>query len=249
MIKQQSTTTAEKMTPACAIIDISNLKKSYISGVVETEVLKGIEMKIEEGEISVILGPSGSGKSTLMNIIGGIDRGDSGQVIVDSIEVNKLDDDSLTNYRREHLGFIFQSYNLIPNLTVRENIEVVSNISKSPLNSDEVLAAVQMQDKKDRFPRELSGGEQQRVAIARALVKNPKLLLCDEPTGALDYLTSRAILQFLQQVNNQYGTTILMVTHNTAIAAMANRVFKLRSGEIVEESVNPVTVPAERIEW
>jgi putative ABC transport system ATP-binding protein len=225
------------------------LKKSYISGVVETEVLKGIEMKIEEGEISVILGPSGSGKSTLMNIIGGIDRGDSGQVIVNSIEVNNLDDDSLTNYRREHLGFIFQSYNLIPNLTVRENIEVVSNISKSPLNSDEVLAAVQMQDKKDRFPRELSGGEQQRVAIARALVKNPKLLLCDEPTGALDYLTSRAILQFLQQVNNQYGTTILMVTHNTAIAAMANRVFKLRNGEVVEESVNPVTVPAERIEW
>jgi putative ABC transport system ATP-binding protein len=206
-------------------------------------------MKIDEGEISVILGPSGSGKSTLMNIIGGIDRGDSGQVIVDSIEVNNLDDDSLTNYRREHLGFIFQSYNLIPNLTVRENIEVVSNISKSPLNSDEVLAAVQMQDKKERFPRELSGGEQQRVAIARALVKNPKLLLCDEPTGALDYLTSRSILHFLQQVNKQYSTTILMVTHNTAIAAMANRVFKLRSGEIVEESVNPVTVPAERIEW
>ena len=249
MIKQQSPTTAENMAPACAIIDISNLKKSYLSGVVETEVLKGIEMKIEEGEISVILGPSGSGKSTLMNIIGGIDRGDSGQVIVDNVEVNNLDDDSLTNYRREHLGFIFQSYNLIPNLTVGENIEVVSNISKSPLNSDEVLAAVQMQDKKERFPRELSGGEQQRVAIARALVKNPKLLLCDEPTGALDYLTSRAILQFLQQVNNQYGTTILMVTHNTAIAAMANRVFKLRNGEVVEESVNPVTVPAERIEW
>jgi putative ABC transport system ATP-binding protein len=237
------------MIPVCAIIDISNLKKSYLSGVVETEVLKGIEMKIEEGEISVILGPSGSGKSTLMNIIGGIDRGDSGQVIVDNVEVNNLDDDSLTNYRREHLGFIFQSYNLIPNLTVRENIEVVSNISKSPLNSDEVLAAVQMQDKKERFPRELSGGEQQRVAIARALVKNPKLLLCDEPTGALDYLTSRSILHFLQQVNKQYSTTILMVTHNTAIAAMANRVFKLRSGEIVEESVNPVTVPAERIEW
>jgi putative ABC transport system ATP-binding protein len=249
MIQQQSTTTAENMISVCAIIDISNLKKSYLSGVVETEVLKGIEMKIDEGEISVILGPSGSGKSTLMNIIGGIDRGDSGQVIVDNVEVNNLDDDSLTNYRREHLGFIFQSYNLIPNLTVRENIEVVSNISKSPLNSDEVLAAVQMQDKKERFPRELSGGEQQRVAIARALVKNPKLLLCDEPTGALDYLTSRSILHFLQQVNKQYSTTILMVTHNTAIAAMANRVFKLRSGEIVEESVNPVTVPAERIEW
>ena len=230
-------------------IEISNLKKSYTSGVVITEVLKGIGVKLEKGEIGVILGPSGSGKSTLMNILGGIDRGNSGKVIVDGVEVNKLNDDRLTDYRRDNIGFVFQFYNLVPNLTVGENIEVVSNISKSPLNTDDVLAAVDMQDKKHRFPRELSGGEQQRVSIARAIVKNPKLLLCDEPTGALDYYSSRSILQLLQQVNKKYGTTILMITHNAAIAAMANRVFKLRSGEVVDESVNPMTVPAERIEW
>jgi putative ABC transport system ATP-binding protein len=230
-------------------IDVSDLKKSYTSGVVVTEVLKGIGMKLEMGEIGVILGPSGSGKSTLMNIIGGIDRGDSGTVCVNGVEVNQLTDDRLTTYRREHVGFVFQFYNLVPNLTVGENVEVVSNISKSPLNTDEVLAAVDMQDKKQRFPRELSGGEQQRVSIARAIVKNPELLLCDEPTGALDYATSRSILRLLQQVNQKYGTTILMITHNAAIAAMANRVFKLRSGEIVEELDNPVTVSAERIEW
>ncbi|KUO59884.1 MAG: ABC transporter ATP-binding protein [Gracilibacter sp. BRH_c7a] len=230
-------------------IDISNLKKSYTSGVVINEVLKGIRMELEKGEIGVILGPSGSGKSTLMNILGGIDRGDSGKVIVDGIEVNNLNDDNLTEYRREDIGFVFQFYNLVPNLTVGENIEVVSNISKSPLNIEEVLAAVEMQDKKHRFPRELSGGEQQRVSLARAIVKNPKLLLCDEPTGALDYNTSRSILQLLEQVNKQFGTTILMITHNTAIAAMANRVFKLRSGEIVEEVINQAIVPAERVEW
>lgn len=230
-------------------IDISSLKKSYTTGVVKTEVLKGIDMKLNKGEIGVILGPSGSGKSTLMNIIGGIDRGDSGKVMIGGVEINSLNDDKLTDYRRGDVGFVFQFYNLVPNLTVGENIEVVSNISKAPLNTDEVLAAVEMQDKKHRFPRELSGGEQQRVSIARAIVKNPKLLLCDEPTGALDFYTSRSILQLLQQVNKKYGTTILMITHNAAIAAMANRVFKLRSGEIVEESVNQTTVSAERIEW
>lgn len=230
-------------------IEISNLKKSYTSGSIKTEVLKGIEMKLEEREIGVILGPSGSGKSTLMNIIGGIDRSDSGRVIVNGIEINNLNDDKLTDYRREGIGFVFQFYNLVPNLTVGENIEVASNISKSALNTDEVLAAVEMQDKKYRFPRELSGGEQQRVSIARAIVKNPKLLLCDEPTGALDYQTSRSILKLLQEINKKYGTTILMITHNAAIAAMANRVFKLRSGEIVEEVINQITIPAERIEW
>jgi len=230
-------------------IDVTNLKKSYTTGVVKNEVLKGIGITLGKGEIGVILGPSGSGKSTLMNIIGGIDRGDSGKVIVDSLEINNLSDDFLTDYRRESIGFVFQFYNLIPNLTVGENIEVVSNISKSPLNTDEVLEAVGMYDKKHRYPRELSGGEQQRVSIARAIVKNPKLLLCDEPTGALDYVTSRSILELLQQVNKKYGTTILMITHNAAIAAMANKVYKLRSGEIVEEIVNELVVPAERIEW
>lgn len=230
-------------------IDVSDLRKTYTNGMIKNEVLKGIGMKLGEGEIGVILGPSGSGKSTLMNIIGGIDRCDSGKVIVDRIEVSKLNDDQLTEYRREAVGFVFQFYNLVPNLTVRENIEVVSNISKSPLNIDEVLAEVQMLDKKHRFPRELSGGEQQRVSIARAIVKNPKLLLCDEPTGALDYQTSRSILQLLQQVNKDFYTTILMITHNTAIAAMANRVFRLRSGVVVDEVVNQTILPAERIEW
>ncbi len=230
-------------------IAVTNLKKSYTTGAVKTEVLKGIGLKLDKGEIGVILGPSGSGKSTLMNILGGIDRGESGEVCVGGVSLHNLSDDRLTDYRRDDIGFVFQFYNLVPNLTVGENIEVVSNISKSPLDTDEVLAAVGMQDKKHRFPRELSGGEQQRVSIARAIVKNPKLLLCDEPTGALDFQTSRSILQLLQQINQKYGTTVLMITHNAAIAAMANRVFKLRSGEIVEESVNEQTLPAERIEW
>jgi putative ABC transport system ATP-binding protein len=230
-------------------IDITNLKKSYTTGVVKTEVLKGIGLTLDRGEIGVILGPSGSGKSTLMNILGGIDRADIGKISVDGVEINNLNDDKLTDYRRGDIGFVFQFYNLVPNLTVGENIEVVSNISKSPLDIDEVLAAVGMKDKKHRFPRELSGGEQQRVSIARAIVKNPKLLLCDEPTGALDFQTSRSILKLLQEVNKKYGTTILMITHNAAIAGMTSRVFKLRSGEIVEELLNEKIVPAERIEW
>ena len=230
-------------------IIVSDLKKTYTTGMVKNEVLKGIEIKLGKGEIGVILGPSGSGKSTLLNIIGGVDRGDSGKVVVDEIAVDKLNDEELTEYRREHIGFVFQFYNLIPNLTAGENIEVVSNISKSSLSMDEVLEAVEILDKKHRFPRELSGGEQQRVSIARSVVRNPKILLCDEPTGALDYQTSRSILKLLQQINKKFGTTILMITHNAAIAAMANRVFKLKSGIIADETVNEVTVPAERIEW
>jgi putative ABC transport system ATP-binding protein len=228
---------------------VENLKKSYKTGEVTTTVLKDAVINLNKGEIGVILGPSGSGKSTLLNIVGGIDRCDSGMVLVDNIEITKLNDSKLTDYRRDNIGFIFQFYNLIPNLTVGENIEVVSNISKSPLNTDEVLKAVGMLDKKHRFPRELSGGEQQRVSIARAIVKNPKLLLCDEPTGALDFSTSREILKLLQKINKDYGTTILMITHNTPISAMANRVYKVRSGEIVESIVNNTTIPAERIEW
>jgi putative ABC transport system ATP-binding protein len=230
-------------------IKVENLKKSYKTGEVTTKVLKGVGMYLNKGEIGVILGPSGSGKSTLLNILGGIDRCDSGMVTVDNIEVTKLSDDKLTDYRRENVGFIFQFYNLIPNLTVGENIEVVSNISKSPLNTDEVLKAVDMLDKKHRFPRELSGGEQQRVSIARAIVKNPKLLLCDEPTGALDFTTSREILKLLQKINKDFGTTILMITHNTPISGMANRIYKVRNGEIVESVVNRTTIFGERIEW
>lgn len=230
-------------------LKIENLRKSYKIGDVKTEVLKGVKMDLGKGEIGVILGPSGSGKSTLLNIIGGIDRCDSGKVTVDGIDVTNLTDAQLTDYRRENIGFIFQFYNLIPNLTVGENIEVVSNISKAPLDTNDVLKAVEMVDKKYRFPRELSGGEQQRVSIARAVVKNPRLLLCDEPTGALDFLTSKEILKLLQHINVDFGTTILMITHNTAISAMANRVYRMRSGEIVEEIINERVIPAERIEW
>ena len=226
-----------------------NLKKNYKTGDVVTKVLNGVNLSLDKGEVGVILGPSGSGKSTLMNIIGGVDRADSGKVTVDNVEITSLKDDDLNNYRREKIGFIFQFYNLIPNLSVVENVEVVSNISKSPLNIDEVLKAVGLLDKKNRFPKELSGGEQQRVSIARSIVKNPKLLLCDEPTGALDFTTSREILKLIQEVNAKFNTTILMITHNAAISAMANRVYKLRSGEIIDSIVNKTVQKAERIEW
>jgi putative ABC transport system ATP-binding protein len=226
----------------------SNLTKSYNTGIV-THVLKDVGLEMERGEIGVILGPSGSGKSTLMNIIGGIDRADGGTVIVDGECITDLNDNQLVEYRRESVGFIFQFYNLVPNLTVAENIEVVSNISKNPIKTDEVLSAVGLLDKKNRFPRELSGGEQQRVSIARAIVKNPKLLLCDEPTGALDLETSRDVLSLLQKVSAQFGTTILMITHNSAIAGMAHSLFRLRNGEVAEVTHNSEIIPAERIEW
>ena len=229
-------------------LSVSNLTRSYGTEVV-THVLKGVGMELDKSQIGVILGPSGSGKSTLMNIVGGVDRANSGTVIVDGEDITKLNDSQLVEYRRDSIGFIFQFYNLVPNLTVSENIEVVSNISKSPLKTGEVLDAVGLSDKKNRFPRELSGGEQQRVSIARAIVKNPKLLLCDEPTGALDYETSRGVLSLLQSVNTKYGTTILMITHNSAIAGMAHAVFRLRSGEVAEVTLNTELVPAERIEW
>ena len=212
-------------------------------------MLKGIDMELEKGQIGVILGPSGSGKSTLMNIIGGIDRADSGDVNVDGEKITGLNDNQLVEYRRLGVGFVFQFYNLVPNLTAAENIEVVSNISKNPLKTEDVLSAVALADKKNRFPRELSGGEQQRVSIARAIVKNPKLLLCDEPTGALDFETSRSVLSLLKKINTQFGTTVLMITHNSAIAGMAHIVFRLRSGEVAGFTRNSELVPPEMIEW
>jgi putative ABC transport system ATP-binding protein len=235
----------EKVT---MFLSVANLAKSYHTGMI-TPVLKGVDLKMERGQIGVILGPSGSGKSTLMNIIGGVDRADSGTVEVDGERITNLNDKQLVEYRRESVGFVFQFYNLIPNLTVAENIEVVSNISKKPLKTDEVLSAVGLSDKMNRFPRELSGGEQQRVSVARAIVKNPKLLLCDEPTGALDLEASRGVLSLLQKVNQQYGTTILMITHNSAIAGMAQTVFRLRSGEVAEVAHNSELIRAERIDW
>ena len=223
-----------------------NINKSYGE---KNQVLRGASLEMNPGQIGVILGPSGSGKSTLMNIIGGVDRADSGSVLVDEKLITDMNDDDLVEYRRESVGFVFQFYNLVPNLTVTENIEVVSDISKNPLKIQEVLEAVGLSDKGNRFPRELSGGEQQRVSIARAIVKNPKLLLCDEPTGALDYVTSRSVLALIQEINARFNTTILMITHNSAIAAMADVVFRVRDGNIVDITRNAEPAPAERIEW
>lgn len=230
-------------------INVDNLSKSYKTGEVQTIALKNANMNLDKGEIGVILGPSGSGKSTLMNILGGIDRADSGKAIVGGVDISKMNDDHLTEYRRGKIGFIFQSYNLIPHLTVLENIEVIDNISTSPLNIDDVLSAVGLSVKKDRFPRELSGGEQQRVAIARAIVKNPELLLCDELTGALDFESAIEALSLIQNINKKFGTTILIITHNNAISAMANRVYKLRSGEVVDSAFNNNPVDARGVEW
>ncbi len=230
-------------------INVSNVKKSYKPGNIKIDVLNNVTLELDKGNIGVILGPSGSGKSTLMNIIGGVDRADSGEVIIDGLNISSLDDNKLTEYRRESVGFVFQFYNLVPNLTVLENIEVVSNIAKSPFDVNKILKSVDLESKIHRFPKELSGGEQQRASIARAIIKNPKLLLCDEPTGALDFETSRSILSLIQRVNKEYKTTILMITHNAAIAQMANKVYKLRSGEIIETIDIESPIPAERIEW
>jgi len=230
-------------------ITAENLSKSYQTGDVKTVALKNASLTLDKGEVGVILGPSGSGKTTMMNILGGIDRADSGTAIVGGTNIEKMNDDELTEYRREKIGFIFQSYNLIPHLTVLENIEVIENISKSPLEINEVLSAVGLSAKKDSFPRELSGGEQQRAAIARAIVKNPELLLCDELTGALDFESAVEVLSLIQDINKKFGTTILIITHNTAISAMANRVYRFRSGEVVEALSNLDPADARGIEW
>lgn len=230
-------------------IEINNLCKSYKTEDIETIALKNTNISLSKGEIGVILGPSGSGKSTLMNILGGLDSADSGKVIVDGIDIAKLSDDELVEYRREKTGFIFQSYNLIPHLTVLENIEIIQNISKSPLDINEVLEAVGLTDKKNRFPRELSGGQQQRVAVARAVIKNPAILLCDELTGALDYKSAIDVLSLVQEINRKFNTTILIITHNAAIGEMANRIYKFRSGEVKDSIINNNPIDARSVEW
>jgi len=230
-------------------LQMEDINKTYQSGDTTFQALKNVGFALEQGQICVILGPSGSGKSTLLNIIGGIDNADSGTIHVADWKLNNLKEKQLTQYRRDAVGFIFQFYNLVPNLTARENIELTTNISKDPLDIDEILEAVGMKEFQHHFPKELSGGQQQRISIARALVKNPKLLLCDEPTGALDYATSKEILKLLVNVNKRFNTTILIITHNNAIAEMAHRVLKMRSGKIIEDMVNDTLIPPERIEW
>lgn len=230
-------------------LQVSNIKKYYGEEGNRVEVLKGINFDIKKSEICVLLGPSGSGKSTLLNIIGGIDNADSGYIAINGEKTEDMNEKTLTRYRRKHLGYVFQFYNLIPNLTVKENIEVGAYLSESPLEIDELLKTLGLYEHKDKIPNQLSGGQQQRTAIGRAIVKNPDILLCDEPTGALDYKTSKEILKLIENVNKKYGNTVIMVTHNDAIKNMADRVIKLRDGEIRKNYINNEKIKAEELEW
>lgn len=229
-------------------LEIKDVKKSYGKDSSYIQVLKGITASVEKGQMCVIQGTSGSGKSTLLNCIGGLDTMDSGSVKVDGKEIFGLKPNALSDYRRDNLGFIFQFYNLVPNLTVRENIQVCEYISDSPLNIDELLETLGLTEHQNKFPSQLSGGQQQRCAIARALIKNPKLLLCDEPTGALDSKTSRDILVLLEEINRKYGTTMLIVTHNNAIKNMVHKVMIVKDGLIKKDYENEVRIPAAELE-
>lgn len=229
-------------------VEVKNLKKSYGAGEGYVQVLKGISTGVERGQMCVIQGTSGSGKSTFLNCIGGLDTIDSGSVVVDGQEIAGLKPEALSDYRRDNLGFIFQFYNLVPNLTVRENIQVCEYLAKQPLDMGELLETLGLTEHQNKFPSQLSGGQQQRCAIARALIKNPKLLLCDEPTGALDSKTSRDILILLEQINARYGTTMLIVTHNNSIKNMVHKVIHIKDGMINREYENEVRVPATELE-
>ena len=229
-------------------LEVKDLKKSYGEGGGYVQVLKGITAGVEKGEMCVIQGTSGSGKSTLLNCIGGLDTVDSGSIVVDGMEVAGLGSKALSDYRRNKLGFIFQFYNLVPNLTVKENIQVCQYLTKNPLDLEELLQVLGLTEHQNKFPAQLSGGQQQRCAIARALIKNPSLLLCDEPTGALDYNTGKAILKLLQDTCREKGMTVILITHNSAIAPMADRVIKIKNGMVSEMIVNEHPVPVETIE-
>ena len=230
-------------------LEIKQIKKSFGMGDSRIEVLKGIDLEIERGEFCVLLGPSGSGKSTLLNIIGGIDGADSGSITIDGERIEDMTEKKLSLYRRKHLGYIFQMYNLIPNLTVRENIEVGAYLSDSPLDIDDLLHTLGLYEHRHKLPNQLSGGQQQRVSIGRAIVKNPDILLCDEPTGALDYNTSKEILKLIEDVNVKYGNTVIMVTHNEAIRHMADHVIKLRDGAVRHNDINEHKISAADLEW
>ena len=230
-------------------LEIHELRKSFGVGENRTEVLKGLDFSVEKGEICVLLGPSGSGKSTLLNIIGGIDEADGGYISINGEKMEEMKEKALTEYRRRHLGYVFQMYNLIPNLNVKENIEVGAYLSDSPLDIDELLHTLGLYEHRHKLPNQLSGGQQQRTSIGRAIVKNPDILLCDEPTGALDYHTSKEILKLIEDVNRKYGNTVIMVTHNDAIKNMADRVVKLRDGQIRKNYVNETKISAGDLEW
>ncbi len=232
-----------------AFVEFKNVSKIYRTGDVEVKALSDVDFEIERGEICVVVGQSGAGKTTLLNILGGMDTLSGGSVILDGRDISSLNEKQLAAYRRFDIGFVFQFYNLIPNLTALENVEIASQLSKEPLDNDEVLEDVGLGDRKDNFPAQLSGGEQQRVAIARALAKNPKLLLCDEPTGALDYETGKAILKLLQDTCHRTGMTVVIITHNSALTDMADRVVRIKNGTVASVTMNEETVPVEQIEW
>ncbi len=230
-------------------IEICDIKKAFGEGESRVDVLKGISFELEKGEFCVLLGPSGSGKSTLLNIIGGIDRADSGHISIGGEKTADMNEKALTRYRRKHLGYIFQMYNLIPNLNIKENIEVGAYLGDNPLDVDDILKTLGLYEHRHKLPNQLSGGQQQRTAIGRAIVKNPDILLCDEPTGALDYNTSKEILKLIETVNQKYGSTVIMVTHNDAIKNMADRVVKLRDGVIRSNKLNEHKQSADELEW
>lgn len=237
------------MMESNVLMTVKNVSKVYEMGEVKVVAAKEVSLDLYRGEFVVILGPSGSGKSTLLNVIGGMDLPTEGKVFMEGEEITNYNDKKLTVYRREKIGFVFQFYNLMANLTARENVELATEICKGALNIDEVLEAVGLGDRKNHFPAQLSGGEQQRVAIARAVAKNPALLLCDEPTGALDFETGIKILSLLKKVNKEYNKTVVVITHNMPIGEMADRVIKMRSGEIIEVKVNEHPISPEGIEW
>lgn len=230
-------------------LQINGIKKHFGEGESRVDVLKGIDLELEKGEICVLLGPSGSGKSTLLNIIGGIDDADSGYISINGEKTADMNEKALTKYRRKHLGYIFQMYNLIPNLNIKENIEVGAYLSDNPLDVDDILKTLGLYEHRHKLPNQLSGGQQQRTAIGRAIVKNPDILLCDEPTGALDFNTSKDILKLIEDVNKKYGNTVIMVTHNDAIKNMADRVIKLRDGVIRKNYLNEEKISAVDLDW
>ena len=234
---------------AMAFVEFQNVGKTYEMGEVRIKALHDASFTVEKGELVVIVGPSGAGKTTLLNILGGMDTLSSGRVLLDGEEVSKLNRKQLTNYRRQDVGFVFQFYNLIGNLTALENVELANQICKDPLDAVQILKDVGLEDRMKNFPSQLSGGEQQRVAIARALAKNPKLLLCDEPTGALDYQTGKAILKLLQDTGRQTGMTVIIITHNSALTDMADRVIRVKNGTVVSEVVNEKPQDISEIEW
>ena len=231
------------------LLRLEDVGKTYHMGEVDVEVLRDVTLDIHSGEILAIVGPSGSGKSTMLNIIGGMDHASKGQVWYRDRDMTRFTNRELTRYRRETIGFVFQFYNLVPNLTARENVMVSTEISDNPMDVDEALRLVGLSDRADHFPSQMSGGEQQRVAIARALAKNPEVLLCDEPTGALDFATGKKVLRLLVDVRRDLGKTVLIITHNAAIAEIADRVVRLRSGEIVEMHTNDAPKPPEEVTW